>query len=475
MLDGPARGAGCSDPVFPTFCPYVVFHPKVRRKLRRGKVLAFFAGLPSCLVGMEACASAHYWAREIQALGHEVRLIPPQYVRPFVKTNKNDAADAEAICEAVTRPTMRFAPAKSAEQQSVLMLHRARELLVRQRTMVINALRGHCAEFGLIVAQGASKVEELVAIIEDPGDERLPPLAREALGSLVEQLRSAQARIKQLEVTLLAWHRSNEASRRLATIPGVGVITATALVATIGDGAQFRSGRQLSAWLGLVPRQHSSGGKDRLGRISKRGDGYIRRLLVHGARTVLRWRRAKPGTRPGWSDRLLARRPTNVVLVAMANPNQAIPSGDETDWLHRWGYRHYREMFNDRQLLGLELSCRLIDKVAVRPQQGLPPAIPRPRHAPRPLPPGHRDPRQAPRVRPRGAAPPRAARAQPKPWKRKKRPGGGATAIATVAEVEVEAAAGPGAWNEEFAMEKARWRLPEGMVRLARPDRQHAT
>ena len=247
----------------------------LRRKLRRGKVLAFFAGLPSCLVGMEACASAHYWARELQALGHKVRLIPPQYVRPFVKTNKNDAADAEAICEAVTRPTMRFAPAKSAEQQSVLMLHRARELLVRQRTMVINALRGHCAELELIVAQGASRVEELVAIIEDPGDERLPPLAREALGSLVEQLCSAQARIKQLEATLMAWHRSNQASRRLATIPGVGVITATVLVATIGDGAQFRSGRQLSAWLGLVPRQHSSGGKDRLGRISKRGDGSI--------------------------------------------------------------------------------------------------------------------------------------------------------------------------------------------------------
>ena len=293
--------------------------PVVRKKLRRGQVLGFFAGLSPCLIGLEACASAHYWARELQALGHEVRLIPPQYVRPFVKTNKNDAADAEAICEAVTRPTMRFAPAKSAEQQSVLMLHRARELLVRQRTMVINALRGHCAELGLIVAQGASKVEELVVIIEDPDDMRLPPLAREALGSLVEQLRSAQVRIKGLEVTLMAWHRSNEASLRLATIPGVGVITATALVATIGDGTQFRSGRQLSAWLGLVPRQHSSGGKDRLGRISKRGDGYIRRLLVHGARTVLRWRRAKPGPRPGWTDRLLTRRPTNVVLVAMAN------------------------------------------------------------------------------------------------------------------------------------------------------------
>ncbi len=293
--------------------------PVLRKKLRRAKLMPFFADLPPCLVGMEACASAHHWARELQALGHEVRLIPPQYVRPFVKTNKNDAADAEAICEAVGRPTMRFAAVKSADQQSVLMLHRVRELLVRQRTMAINALRGHCAEFGIVVAQGAPKVEELIAIIEDSDDKRLPSVAREALGALVGQLRSVQGRIKALEARLTAWHRSSEASRRLAAIPGVGVITATALVATIGDAAQFRSGRQLSAWLGLVPRQHASGGKARLGRISKHGDGYIRRLLVHGARTVLRWRRAKPGARPGWTDRLLARRPTNVVLVAMAN------------------------------------------------------------------------------------------------------------------------------------------------------------
>ena len=293
--------------------------PVLRRRLRRGNVLAFFAGLPSCLVGMEACAGAHYWARELEALGHEVRLIPPQYVRPFVKTNKNDAADAEAICESVMRPTMRYAAVKNAEQQSVLILHRARELLVRQRTMLINALRRHCAEFGIVAAQGVSKVEELITIIEDPGDTRLPSVARGALSPLVSQLRSAQVRIKELEARLTAWHRSNEASRRLATIPGVGVITATALVAMIGDYSQFRSGRQLSAWLGLVPRQHSSGGKDRLGRISKRGDGYIRRLLVHGARTVLRWRRAKPSAHPGWSDQLLERRPTNVVLVAMAN------------------------------------------------------------------------------------------------------------------------------------------------------------
>ncbi len=185
--------------------------------------------------------------------------------------------------------------------------------------MLINALRGHCAEFGIVVAQGAPKVEELIAIIEDADDKRLPSVAREALGALVEQLRSAQGRIKALEARLTAWHRSSAASRRLAAIPGVGVITATALVATIGDASQFRSGRQLSAWLGLVPRQNSSGGKQRLGRISKHGDGYIRRLLVHGARTVLRWRRAKPGTGSGWTDRLLARRPTNVVLVAMAN------------------------------------------------------------------------------------------------------------------------------------------------------------
>jgi transposase len=293
--------------------------PIMRKKLRRAQVIPFFADLPPCLIGMEACASAHYWARELRALGHEVRLIPPQYVKPFVKTNKNDAVDAEAICEALLRPTMRFAAVKSAEQQSVLMLHRARELLVRQRTMLINALRGHCGEFGLVAAQGASKVAELIEVIEDPEDERLPALAREALGSLVEQLRVVQAQILGLEKKLLVWHRANEASRRLETIPGVGVITATALVATIGDASQFHSGRQLAAWLGLVPRQHSSGGKERLGRISKRGDGYIRRLLVHGARADLRWSRHRKEQRSLWQQSLLARRPTNVVLVAMAN------------------------------------------------------------------------------------------------------------------------------------------------------------
>ena len=293
--------------------------PVVRKKLRRAQLLPFFAGLPPCLVGLEACASAHYWVRELQALGHDVRLIPPQYVKPFVKTNKNDAADAEAICEAVQRPTMRFAAVKSAEQQSVLMLHRARELLVRQRTMLINALRGHCGEFGIVAAQGAPKVAALIEVIEDPEDERLPVLAREALGSLVGQLRMVQAQILGLEKKLMVWHRASEASRRLEAIPGVGVITATALVATIGDASQFRSGRQLAAWLGLVPRQYSSGGKVRLGRISKRGDGYIRRLLVHGARADLRWSKHRKERRSIWQEALLARRPTNVVLVAMAN------------------------------------------------------------------------------------------------------------------------------------------------------------
>ncbi len=293
--------------------------PVVRKKLRRGQVLEFFASVPPCLVGLEACASAHYWARELQALGHEVRLIPPQYVKPFVKTNKNDAADAEAICEAMVRPTMRFAAVKSADQQAVLMLHRSRELLVRQRTMLINALRGHCGEFGMIAAQGARKVAALIEVIEDPDDCRLPALARDALGSLVGQLRAAEAQIAALEKELTAWHRSSEASLRLAAIPGIGVITATALVATVGDARQFRSARQFAAWLGLVPRQRSSGGKDRLGRISKRGDGYLRRLLVHGARIVLFWSRRKKEMRSDWLEALLARRPTNVVMVAMAN------------------------------------------------------------------------------------------------------------------------------------------------------------
>ena len=317
-------GLDLAKSVFQVHCSDKDGKPILRKKLRRSQVIDFFSKLEPCLIGMEACASAHHWARVLQALGHEVRLIPPQYIKPFVKTNKNDAADAEAILEALMRPTMRFAPIKSAEQQAVLSVHRSRELLVRQRTMLINALRGHCVEFGLIAAQGLSNAAKLIEIIDDRNDDRLPELAREALGFLVGQLRGVQAQIKGLEKRLKAWHQSNEASRRLEAIPGVGVITATALVATVGDASQFKSGRQLAAWLGLVPKQNSSGGKDRLGRISKRGDRYLRRLLVHGARAVLRWSRGekKAGAKRGrtaWQQALLARRPTNVVLVAMAN------------------------------------------------------------------------------------------------------------------------------------------------------------
>jgi transposase len=291
----------------------------LRKQIRRGQVVKFFGMLPPCLIGMEACGSAHHWARELRVQGHDVRLIPPQYVRPFLKTNKHDAADAEAIAEAVVRPTMRFAPIKSTDQQAVLMLHRSRELLVKQRTMFLNAIRGHCHELGMIASQGASRVNDLIAIIEDPADRRFPAIAREALGVLIAQLQVVKEAIRKLEHKLHVWHRSQQASQRLTTIPGVGVITATALVATIGDGSQFKSGRHLSAWLGLVPRQHSSGGKSRLGRISKRGDGYLRRLLVHGSRAVLRWQRGAPKQPSSWIGELLVRRPTNVVLVAMAN------------------------------------------------------------------------------------------------------------------------------------------------------------
>jgi len=298
--------------------------PVLRKKLRRDQVLRFFATLEPCLVAMEACGGAHHFARELQALGHDVRLIPPQYVKPFVKTNKNDAADAEAICEAAQRPTMRFAPIKSRDQQAVLLIHRTRDLLVRQRTQLINALRGHLSEFGIVVAQGRRNIDKLIAIIEDEADDRLPALARQTLQTFVEQLRTIDTQIVGLERRLKSWHQGNEASRRLTAIPGVGVISATAIVATVGDASQFTSGRQLAAWLGIVPRQNSSGGKEKLGRISKHGDGYLRRLLVHGARAALRWSRHDKDNRSPWLTGMLARRPTNVVLVAMANKNARI-------------------------------------------------------------------------------------------------------------------------------------------------------
>jgi transposase len=294
----------------------------VRKQLRRGQVLGFFARLSRCLVGMEACATAHHWARELMALGHEVRLMPPQYVKAYVKRNKNDAADAEAICEAVRRPAMRFVPVKTAEQQAALMMHRARDLLVRQRTMLVNALRGHMAELGLIGAQGLHKVAALVAIVRDGTDERIPEAARQVLTVIAGQIDEVEAKIAVLEAQRQAWHKSNPVSQRLATIPGIGPIIATAIAATVPDPGVFRSGREFAAWLGLVPRQNSSGGKARLGGISKRGDSYLRRLLVNGAHAVLFW--SKAAKADPWLTSLRARKHRLVVAVALANKTARI-------------------------------------------------------------------------------------------------------------------------------------------------------
>lgn len=295
----------------------------LRRKLRRCDVLKLFAGIEPALVGIEACHTGHYWAREIAALGHEVRLMPPQFVKPYVKSQKNDAADAEAICEAVQRPTMRFVPVKSAEQQAALLLHRTRDLLVRQRSSLVSAILAHFAEFGIVVYRRARDVDRLLALLAD-SQSRLPRLAREMLSILAAQLQEIEARVQVVEAELMAWHRSNEISRRLATIPGVGPITASAIVATVADARQFKTGRQFAAWLGLVPQQRSSGGKERLGGISKRGDGYIRRLMIHGARAIVGWRRRSTRPRDQWIDGLLGRRHINVVTVALANKSARV-------------------------------------------------------------------------------------------------------------------------------------------------------
>jgi transposase len=291
----------------------------VRQRLHRSDVLAFFERMEPCLVGIEACATAHHWARSLVALGHRVKLMPPSYVKPYVKRQKNDAADAEAICEAVTRPTMRFVPIKGEEQQGILVLHRTRELLIRQRTMLINGLRGHLAEFGIVMRQGRSGVATLITLVKDDEHDLIPAIARDGLLAVVDQMRDANERIGLIERRIQAWHRSNEQSRRLETIPGIGLITASAIAATVTDASLFRSGRELAAWIGLVPRQNSSGGKERLGRISKKGDPYIRRLLVIGAHAVLRFARNGKSTTTKWAAALLARKPYKLAAVALAN------------------------------------------------------------------------------------------------------------------------------------------------------------
>ena len=311
--------------IFPVHAVDAAGQVVVRKRLRRGEVLSFFAGLSPCLIGMEACATAHHWGRELVKRGHTVKLMPPAYVKAYVKRGKTDAADAEAICEAVARPSMRFVPVKSAEQQSVLMLHRVRALLIRQRTMLVNALRGHLAEFGIVVAQGISRIRELIAILTNESAAAvLPPLARRALAPLMDQLLDLQPRIRALEAELLAWHRQSQESRRLETIPGIGFITATAIAATVTDPSQFRSGREFAAWLGLTPRPNSSGGKERLGRISKMGDGYLRTLLVVGATAVIRYARTKSAADTAWISSLLSKKPARLVSVALANKTARI-------------------------------------------------------------------------------------------------------------------------------------------------------
>jgi transposase len=291
----------------------------VRRRLKRRYVLPFFQKLPSCLVGIEACASSHYWSRELQALGHTVRLMPPAYVKPYIKRQKNDAADAEAICEAVTRPSMRFVETKTPEQQSCLMLHRTPHLFIRQQTAVINAIRAHLAEFGIVAPVGRNGVEELLGVVADPSDQRVPEIVRMCLAALGAQLRMLKAQILEFDRMINAWHRSNEKSKRLDAIPGVGPALATALVASITDPKTFRSGRDFSAWIGLVPKQHSSGGKEKLGSISKRGDRYLRSLFTAGALAVIRYAKIHGTKHRPWLTALLARRPTKVAAIALAN------------------------------------------------------------------------------------------------------------------------------------------------------------
>lgn len=296
--------------------------PVVRRKLRRSEVLAFFAKLEPGVIGIEACGTAHYWGRALSELGHEVKLMAPHYVKPYVKRSKTDAADAEAICEAVERPTMRFVPIKTTEQQAIQMVHRARSMLVRQRTMLVNAIRSHLAEFGLVTGLGLAKTAALVAEVLKAGEDEcpIPEVARTVVRCLTQQVGLLDKQIRRLDVELLAWHRSNAASKLLASIPGVGIVTATAIAATVPDPAYFESGRAFAAWLGLTPRANSSGGKDRLGRITKMGSQYIRTLLVVGATAVVRSARIKDGSwLSEWARSLLEKKPARLVTVALAN------------------------------------------------------------------------------------------------------------------------------------------------------------
>jgi transposase len=287
----------------------------LRKKLHRGEMERFFAGLAPTLIGLEACGASHHWARVLRRLGHEVRLLPPQYVKPYVKRGKNDAADAEAICEAMSRPSMRFVAVRTAQNQAELMLHGARDLLIKQRTMLANAIRGHAAELGITGAKGVGRVNALLDRIAADAD--VPELAREIFARLSEQLEAVAKQVHVLETRLKAWHRTNERSRRLASIPGIGPIGATALAMKVADPNVFRSARHFAAWIGLTPKDHSTAGRQRLGAITRAGDETLRRLLVSGAMAVIQ--RAKPGRTSPWLLALLARKPKKLAAVALAN------------------------------------------------------------------------------------------------------------------------------------------------------------
>ncbi len=294
----------------------------LQKRLTRARLLPFFEKLPPCLIGIEACATSHFWARELTKLGHEVRLMPPQYVKPYLKRQKNDMADAEAIAEAVTRPSMRYVASKSPDEQSAMMLHKVRLMLTRQLVMITNATRAHMAEFGIIAPVGRGGIDRLLAIIDDETDARIPAEARRCLQMLVAQLRLVKLQILENDRQVLALARSTELGRRLMEIPGIGPLVASALVACVPDPSTFRCGRNMAAWMGLVPKQNSSGGKERLGSVTKAGNRYLRQMLFAGAMAVIR--RAMQGTRRTWLIRLLERRKPKVAAMALANKNARI-------------------------------------------------------------------------------------------------------------------------------------------------------
>jgi len=296
----------------------------LRKQLKRKDVVSFFANLEPCLIGMEACGSSHYWARKLAALGHTVRLMAPQFVKPYVKTNKSDRNDAEAICEAVARPNMRFVPVKTGEQQAVLSVHRARQGFVKARTAQANQIRGLLAEFGIVIAKGMGHIAKRLPEILEDGENGVPGMMRELLQRLGENLKEMDKQVGELERQIKLWHRENEQSRKLEAIAGIGPITASAFVASVGDAKTFKNARQVPAWLGMVPRHEGTGGRATLGKISKRGDVYLRTMLIHGARSVIAQIERKPDQADGWLKKLLARRNKNIAAVALAAKNARI-------------------------------------------------------------------------------------------------------------------------------------------------------